>query len=369
MTNLDVLPYVPPVQENTDELPLPQLRDGAINIIESGVEREGYPRFRTGQPSGRLFMTKEEVLEATQFEEAYELSDGTLTKIARIELPSGHDTISASRETFLSNPDNVANLIYPPERDITTMPTSSPGMQLISDEVFRRYLDSGYRVFDQHNRPLPGSFKRVMQLLSLRTRGDWGEPLGVPVGNGTFASPGYHPAGDAFPLMPLDDGGLALLAYGRPRSTQSYEVWAPPGGFGSREDIDNGRYSSVETIMRLCRTKTDFDIMESPIKRVHVELALSSPTTINSGLISENYMVAVPRNQRIEREVLHEIPMGEDVVGPHWLSVSALVKLNTELRRGSVRRDYDGSQPDQIFWSTHMRGLIAAVNHWRQWFS
>lgn len=357
-----IIPYVPPHHPNTDVLPLPVLRDGAINIVESRTPRAGYPQFRTGQQGGRLFMTPEEVLEATQFEETWEKSDGTLLKIARVELPNGHDTNSASRQDFLNNPANRANLIFPAIDDITTT-VGGEGAK-ISDETFQMYLDSGYTVFDQHNRPLPGSFERVTQLLSLRTRGDSGEPLGMPVGNGTFASPGSHPAADGFPIMPIAKGSrkLAALLYGRPRTDQSFEVWAPPGGFGSRADVVDGKYSSLKTVVRLCRDKTSFDVEQFPLHLVHTEFALSSPTTINSGLIAENYMIPVPYSQEIARTVLHEIPMESEVVGAQWISISALVKKNTQLRRAAIRQDYNPQDPDQIFWSTHMRGLINSVN-------
>src|SRR5687768_8696033 len=253
----EIIPYIPPEHASTDVLPLDLLRDGALNIIESRTPRAGYPQFRTGQRSGRLFMTPEETLEATQFEEAYEKSDGTLLKIARIELPSGHDTISVSRQEFLDSPTNVTSLIFPPINDITTAPGG--GTEQIDDATFQRFLDSGYTVFDQHNRPLPGSYARVLQLLSLRTRGDHGEPLGMPVGNGTFASPGNHPAGDVAPLMRMKDGTLAVCVYGKPRTDQSFEVWALPGGFGSREDIVDGKYSALRTAARHCLTKTGVD--------------------------------------------------------------------------------------------------------------
>lgn len=357
------LPYIPPKRPNTDVLPLPVLRDGAINVVESRVPREGYPSFRTGQNRGRLFMTPEEVMEATSFEETWERSDGTLLKIARITLPAGHDTKSTSREAFLADEENRAKLIYPELPDIDT-----GSKQLVDKVTFQRYLDSGYTVFDQHNRPLPGSYDRVLQLLSLRTRGNTGEPLGMPVGNGTFASPGSHPAGDTFPLTPISANSdeLAVLVYGRPRTDQSFEVFASPGGFGSREDILDGRYSSRRTIARLCLQKTGFDIREFTSVLVHTEFALSSPTTINSGLIAENYLTIVPYSQDIAREVTREVPMGTEVNGAYWIAVSALVRKNTELRRASLRRDYDPRDPDQIFWSTHMRGLIAAVNLHRQ---
>jgi hypothetical protein len=361
-----LIPYIPPPRPNTDVLPLPMLRDGAINIVESRVPREGYPQFRTGQPGGRLFMTREEVLEATQFEETYEKSDGTLIKIARIELLPGHDTQSTSRQAFLAENENQEKLLFPPIDDITT--TIGGRGEKVDSETFQRYLDSGYTVFDQHDRPLPGSYERVIQLLSLRTRGDWGEPLGMPVGNGTFASPGSWPAGDGFPIMPTSPSGeeLAVLVYGRPRTDQSFEVWASPGGFGSREDIVDGKYSSLKTITRLSLLKTGFDISPFGSTLIHTEFALSSPTTINSGLVSENHLVEVPYSQEIARNVLRELPMGKDVIGAQWLSISALVKVNTKLRRAALRTDYDPTQPDQIFWSTHMRGLIAAVNEYRR---
>jgi hypothetical protein len=355
------LPYIPPFNPNNDVLSLPALRDGAISATESGVPHKGYPHFETGKKGGRLFMTQAMVLEAASFEEAYERSDGTWTKVTRIELPPGHDTHSVTREHFLSAPQNHDTLIYPAVPDIVTGSNDE-----IDDDTFQRFLDSGYTIFDQHNRPLPGSFDHVMQLLSLLTRGDSGKHLGMPVGNGTFSSPGSHPAADTFPMMPMGQGSdeLAVLVYGRSRTDQSPEVLAPPGGFGTRLDIgQDGRYSPQLAIARLCLRKAAFDISEFISRPVHTEFALSSPTTINARLIAEGYLTTVPYSADIE--VHPEIPTDFEE-GAFWVAASAIVRKNTALRRASTRSDYSPDTPDQIMWSTHMRHFIASNNTYRQ---
>lgn len=349
------LPYIPPAA-SVDILNDEALRAGARNVTESNRPREGFPGLIAGYPNKRLYMSREDVLAATMSEEVHELSDGTLTKIHRIYLTPGHDTASQSRQDYLSNPANVDNLLYPPVADITT-----GSNEKVAPEAFRRWLDMGYRVFDQHDRVLPGTYERVIQLLGLRSQGKYGAKLGMPVGNGTFASPGPHPASDPFILMRLPDGDLATLVWGHPPTEQSHEVWVPPGGFGSKEDVVEGRYSSWQAAVRLCLRKTGFDITEFPHMPVHTELALSSPTTINSILIPESHMVEVPFSR--DAKVLGEIPTGADAQGAQWLSLRALLRLNNDMRRQGQASELDqATQPDHIYWDTHMRGLIAAVN-------
>jgi hypothetical protein len=308
-------------------------------------------------------MDAESVLAVTSGEEVWELSDGLLTKIHRVHLPPGHDTESPHRKGFLSHQENVDNLIYPPVPDIAT-----GSDERVGPEAFQRWLDMGFRVFDQHDRVMPGTLERIKQLLALRTEGRHGRRLGMPVGNGTFSSPGPHPAGDPFILMRLPrTTDLATLVWGHARNEQSHEVWVPPGGFGSREDIVDGTYSSWQTAARLCLRKTGFDISEFPHRLVHQEFALSSPSTINSILVPEGHLVEVPYSGEIAAQVQHEIPTGDDVAGTQWLSLRALIRLNTDLRRRGTAPDFDHqSQPDHIYWDTHMRGLIKAVNALRK---
>lgn len=360
------LPYIPPAPYGTDVLSPGQLRDGAISIGESRMPHAGYPQLRVGGEHGRLFMTPEQAMEATGFEEVYMRSDGTALKIDRIVLPGGHDTNSRTREAFLADSANVENLIYPPIPDIVT--GSDASVDDIDPPAFQRFLDSGFTVFDQHNRPLPGSFDRVVQLLGLRTRGRSGEPLGMPVGNGTFASPGSHPAADVFPLMPIAPGSdeLAVLVYGRPPTAQSVGVWAPPGGFGSKADIVDEKYSSWQSAVRLCAQKTGVNVSEYAHVLTHTEFALSSPTTANAGLISESHLAIVPYTEEFAARALHEVPTGEAIVGVQWLAVNALLAANSKLRRwATIDQRHDNPQPNQIFWSTHMRGLVASINMYR----
>lgn len=364
------LPYIPPIPQGTNELPPPQLRDGAISIAESGWPHDGYPELLAGAGHSRLYMTPEQVAEAASHEEVYRRSDGVTLKITRVVLPSGHDTASLSRKAFLADPGNVDTLLYPPIPDIVT---GDPVM--VDDFVpgaFQQYLDSDFTVFDQHNRPLPGSFPRVIQLLGLKSKGATGEPLGMPVGNGTFASPGYHPTADVFALMPLSEGGdeLALLAYGRPPTKQSLGVWAPPGGFGNNKDVVDGRYDSWQTVVRQCLLKTGIDIGEyaGASTVTHTEYALSSPTTINAGLIAESHLVAVPYQHEFARTVLHEIPVGENIIGAQWLALDALLAANNKLRlKAALHPTRTRTEADQIFWSTHMRGLVASINKLVEW--
>lgn len=359
--------YAPPSPHGTDILLPTVLRDGAISICESGNPRDGYPPLQMGGPHSRLFWTPEQTIAASSCEEVYQRSDGTLTKITRVILPPGHDTNSQSRASFLSSQANVDNLLSPPIPDIQT--GSDCRVDDFEPGAFQRFLDAGHTVFDQHDRPLPGSFERVTQLFGLRTRGISGEPVGMPLGNGTFSSPGNHPAADGFPLMPITPGSteLAMPFYGRPPTDQSVAVWAPPGGFGNRADVVDGRYSSWQSVVRLCALPFKAGIDVSPFVHmpVHTEFALSSPTTAHAGLIAESHLVVVPHTQEFARQVLYEIPDGH-VEGVHWLAVSALVKANSELRRrAAIDPAHEG--PNQIVWSTHMRGLVAAVNAYRRW--
>jgi len=352
------LPYIPPAIA-LDTLSPDSLGAGARNVAESDRPRAGYPGLIPGYPGTRLYMGPEDLAAATKSEEVYELSNGKLTKIHRVQLPPGHDTASTSRQAFLADPANIRNLIYPPVPDIVTGSTDR-----VDPESFQTWLDMGFRVFDQHDRVMPGSLERIAQLLALRTAGQYGRQLGMPVGNGTFASPGPHPASDPFILMPLPEtDDLAMLVWGHERTEQSHEVWVPPGGFGSREDIVDGRYSSWQAAVRLCLRKAGFDISTFPHWIVHQEFALSSPSTINSILVPESHLVKVPYSQDIAAKVLYEIPTGDDIRGTQWLSLGALIKLNTKLRRDGADPNFDHqAQPDHVYWDTHMRGLVRAVN-------
>ena len=295
----------------------------------------------------------------TSGEEVHALSDGTLTKIHRVHMPPGHDTASPMRKEFLAEPANVGRLIYPPTPDIVTGSDAK-----VRPEEFQRWLDMGFRVFDQHGRVLPGTLERVAQLLTLRTEGTFGTRLGMPVGNGTFSGPGAHPASDPFIFMRLPGtNDLATLVWGHERTEQSHEVWVPPGGFGSAEDIVDGKYSSWRAAVRLCLRKTGFAISEFSHKLVLQEFALSSPSTINAILVPESHLVEVPYSRQLAPEILHEIPTGENIRGTRWLSLGALLRANNELRRQGTDPDFDhASRPDHLYWDTHMRGLVRAVN-------
>lgn len=354
------LSYIPP-SSTIDVLSPATLRAGARNVLESGMPRQGYPGLTaSGYPDRRLHMSPEDILEVTSSEEVHQLTGGPLTKIHRIHLPSGHDATSQGRIDYLSNPANVDNLIYPPVPDITT-----GSDEMVDPKAFQRWLDMGFRVFDQHDRVMPGTLERVIQLLGMRSQGRFGTPLGMPVGNGTFSSPGAHPASDPFIFMrlPDSDGDLATLVAGHPPTEQSHEVWVPPGGFGSKEDVVDGRYSSWQAAVRLCLKKTGFDISEFAHAPVLAEFALSSPTTINAILVPEAHAVEVPYSKDIAVNVSEQIPTGADVHGAQWLSLRALLNLNNTMRReGQASHFNHATQPDHIYWDTHMRGLVAAVN-------
>ena len=358
LNNFEHLPYIPTL-DTLDTLTPEALMMGARNVAESDRPREGYPGLISGYPKTRLHMEREALQAVTSTEEVHALSNGVLTKINRVTLPPGHDTESPMRKGFLSNPHNVDKLLYPPTEDIATGSGST-----CSPEEFQRWLDMGFRVFDQHDRVMPGTIDRVAQLLSLRTQGLEGGRLGMPVGNGTFSGPGAHPASDPFILMRIPrTNDLATLVYGRPPTEQAHEVWAPPGGFGTAEDVIDGTYSSWQAAVRLCLAKAHVDISGFHHQLVHREFALSSPTTINAILVPESHMVEVPYSKDIADTVLYEVPRGSDVDGVHWLSLSALLDLNNTLRRAGTDPEFDHlSQPDHVYWDTHMRGLIKAVN-------
>jgi hypothetical protein len=163
---IETLPYRPPADVLNVVLDNDTLYAAARNIAESNTPRPGYPALLSGYPDGRLFMTSEAVLKNTHTEEVYALSDGTLTKIWRVTLTPGHDTRSDSE--FLADPSNVSNLIYPPVPDIVT-----GSEQKVNEATFQMWLDMGFRVFDQHNRVMPGSWKRRHsgQLLFILARG------------------------------------------------------------------------------------------------------------------------------------------------------------------------------------------------------
>lgn len=352
------LPYIPP-NVAVDVLSAEELRAGARNIAESDRPRQGYPGLIPGYPQTRLWMNREDLLAVTSGEEVHALSNGTLTKIHRVHLPPGHDTESPTRKQFLSNPANVDKLIYPPTPDIITGSDATA-----SSEDFQRWLDMGFRVFDQHDRVLPGTLERITQLLALRTQGRFGARLGMPVGNGTFAGPGAHPASDPFILMRLPHtNDLATLVWGHERTEQSHEVWVPPGGFGSGEDIVGGTYSSWHAAVRLCLRKTGVDISGFSHRVVLQELALSSPTTINAILVPESHVVEAPYSRELAPQILDEVPTGEHITGSAWISLKALLAVNNRLRRQGAMPDFDHqAAPDHVYWDTHMRGLIRAVN-------
>lgn len=352
------LPYIQP-QVAVDVLSDEALRAGARNISESDRPRQGYPGLIPGYPETRLWMDREDLIAVTSCEEVHALSDGRLTKIHRVHLPAGHDTESPTRKAFLSDPANVSKLIYPPSPDIVTGSDAQ-----VSREDFQRWLDMGFRVFDQHDRVLPGTLERIAQLLAVRTEGRFGRRLGMPVGNGTFSGPGAHPASDPFVLMRLPHtADLATLVWGHERGEQSHEVWVPPGGFGSAEDIVAGKYSSWHAAARLCLRKAGVDISAFQHELVLQELALSSPSTINAILVPESHLVEAPYSRELAPEVLDEVPTGEDIAGTQWISLKALLALNNRLRSQGTDPDFDHqAHPDHVYWDTHMRGLIRAVN-------
>lgn len=353
--------YTPPIIEPGSDLLTPALiHDAANSITEAGHPAEGYPGFIPGEGPTRLFMHPSEVHAITTFDETYLRSSGCPVTINRVCLPGGHDAVSPGRSAFLHD---AVDLLYTPQPDIAT-----GGEEQVPEEDFQQYIDAGYTVFDQHNRPMPGTYDRVVQLLGLRSNG---RPIGMPTGNGSFVAPGNHPAVDVFALRPGASGSqdLAVLLYGRPRSDQSPAVWAPPGGFGNASDIGpiSSRYDAKQSAKRHAQNPDkagealkDLDVRH--LRHVHTEYAISSHTTINANLVTQNFLYRVPYSRSNGEDTMHEVPTGEAIRGVAWIAVSALIKADTEMRKKAARGSFE--EP-YIMWSAHMRGLIAAVNTYR----
>lgn len=352
--------FAPPkVDGGHDVLSPALLRDASVGIVEAGQPIAGYPGYGAYDGPHRLFMHPTEVHALTTFDETYVRSNGQLATISRVTLPAGHDAVNVSRQAFVAAIGNQKTFLQEPSPDIETGSGDA-----LSEEEFQQYIDAGYTVFDQHNRPLPGTYDRVVQLLGLRNQG---MPLGMPTGNGTFIAPGSHPAADVFALRPVGPNSreLAVLLCGRTATEQSPAVWAPPGGFGNNADLTalSQQYSYAHTAKRNAQAKADLEIDIHSILRVATEQVVSSHTTINANLVVQSFLHRAPYS-RDGTLVLNEAPTGNDIHGVVWVALSALVAGDTDLRKRAASGTSD--QAPYLMWSAHMRGLKAAVGAYRK---
>lgn len=327
-----------PVERTPD-----QLAEIARNYTEWTEPPSGYPALRAGGEGERLFLTPEEIEERT----SYVRIDGEQVRI--LNLPGGHDAVdSAEREATLANPNVRDNLLHEPDPEFLTGDSSQTFLGGDMSRV-RRWLAQGCRDFTTQWRPLiPG----IDQLLSLRTEGVEGDPLGMPTGMGSYTSHGLARMGDGVVLHELPNGEIKILLVGRPDDG----VWATVGGFGNRLDLDEqGRYSPELCVLRRCRQELGIATDGLKTFAIKRDYPVSGRTTASAGLVTD------PRGVLVGRDVYDAFPQIQrrQQVGnmAGWVSVHELLEQNGDARDGRIR---PGSELP--VWTTHMRYIADGLD-------
>ena len=319
-----------------------QLAEIARNNTERDAPRPGYPSHTPSETTGRLFMTPQEIAARTSYQT---IGD---TTIRILDLPAGHDAIdSPDRQATLADEDVMATLLYDVDPEFAT--GQKYDFFAYHPERVQMWLAQGCRDFTTQGRPLiPG----IDQLLSLRTEGAAGDPLGIPTGMGSFVAHGLWRMVDGVILYEHTNGELDVLLRGRPEDG----VWATVGGFGTRWDLDQtGNYSPERGVLRRCVQEVGLISAGLKLFVASRDYPVSSPTTASAGLVTDTRGVLVGRERYEVYGRVHPGDPVRDFAG--WVSVRQLLEQNGNARDGHIK---PGSQIP--VWTTHMRYIADAVD-------